>query len=100
VKDRKFWFSWAEKTSSLSFAERGSVTRFFASGFIHELSSPKPLKIALGPFDFFRKFVEIFTSQCAPPVSKTPAVNNWNNIRLLTPSSELEGKNLPICYLY
>ena len=60
-----------------------------------------------------------------PPVSMTPAVNfatsspcvvdtggkfaagvidtganNWNNIRLHTPESELEGKNLYICLLY
>jgi hypothetical protein len=26
--------------------------------------------------------------------------NNGNNIRLLTPESELEGKNLYICFLY
>jgi hypothetical protein len=32
-----------------------------------------------------------------PPVSTTPAANNGNNIRLQTPSSELEGKNLYIC---
>jgi hypothetical protein len=28
-----------------------------------------------------------------PPVSLTPVANNWNNIRLQTPESELEGKN-------
>jgi hypothetical protein len=32
-----------------------------------------------------------------PPVSMSPAANNWNNIRLLTPSCELEGKKLSIC---
>jgi hypothetical protein len=32
-----------------------------------------------------------------PPVSTTPAANNRNNIRLLTPESKLEGKNL---YIY
>jgi hypothetical protein len=31
------------------------------------------------------------------PVSMTPVANNGNNIRLQTPSSELEGKNLSIC---
>jgi hypothetical protein len=31
-----------------------------------------------------------------PPVSITMVANSWNNIRLLTPLSELEGKN----YLY
>ncbi len=35
-----------------------------------------------------------------PPVSTTPAANNGNNIRLLTPESELEGKNLYIGFLY
>ena len=34
-----------------------------------------------------------------PPVS-TPVANNGNNIRLLTPESELEGKNLYIGFLY
>jgi hypothetical protein len=33
-------------------------------------------------------------------VSLTPVANNWNNIRLQTPESELEGKNLYICFLY
>jgi hypothetical protein len=31
-----------------------------------------------------------------PPVSMTPVANNGNNIRLLTPYSELEGKNVTI----
>jgi hypothetical protein len=35
-----------------------------------------------------------------PPVSITPVANNGNNIRLQTPKSELEGKNLYICFLY
>jgi hypothetical protein len=35
-----------------------------------------------------------------PPVSLTPVANNWINIRLQTPESELEGKNLYICFLY
>jgi hypothetical protein len=34
-----------------------------------------------------------------PLVLLTP-VANWNNIRLQTPESELEGKNLYICFLY
>ncbi len=33
-------------------------------------------------------------------VSLTPVANNGNNIRLQTPESELEGKNLHICFLY
>jgi hypothetical protein len=35
-----------------------------------------------------------------PPVSLTPVANNWNNIRLQTTESELECKNLYICFLY
>jgi hypothetical protein len=35
-----------------------------------------------------------------PPVSLTPVANNGNNIWLQTPESELEGKNLYICFLY
>ncbi len=43
--------------------------RFFALGFFHESSSPKPLKITLGSFQtFFKKCAEIFTSQGPPPV--------------------------------
>ncbi len=34
------------------------------------------------------------------PVSLTPVANNGNNIRLQIPESELEGKNLYICFLY
>jgi hypothetical protein len=35
-----------------------------------------------------------------PPVSTKPAANNWNNIRLQKPESELEGKNVYICFLF
>ena len=35
-----------------------------------------------------------------PPVSVPPVANNGNNIRLLTPESELEGKILCIGFLY
>jgi hypothetical protein len=34
---------------------RDSVTRFFAPGFFHESSSPKPLEMALGKFHIFSK---------------------------------------------
>jgi hypothetical protein len=30
----------------------------------------------------------------------TPVANNRNNIRLQIPESEIEGKNLYICFLY
>jgi hypothetical protein len=67
---------------------KGSVTRFFASGFLHESPSPKPLKVTLGSFRFFRKFAEIFTSQGAPPLSTTPVAN-------LPPMSRTPAANLP-----
>ncbi len=35
-----------------------------------------------------------------PPVLLTPVSNNGNNIRLQTSESELEGKNLYICFLF
>ncbi len=35
-----------------------------------------------------------------PPVSLTPVANNGNNIRLQTHESELEGKNVYLCFLY
>jgi hypothetical protein len=80
------------------------------------------MKITLGLFEFFKKFAEIFTSQGTPLVSTTPAANlppvpatpvaNFTlllttpvanlpliigtNIRLLTPKSELEEKNVSI----
>jgi hypothetical protein len=41
-------------------------------------SPPKPLKITLDHFKFFRKFAKIFASQGAPPVSTTPVANNQN----------------------
>ncbi len=63
----------------------------FASDFFHNSSSLKPLKITLGSFQIFRKFLDIFAGQGAPLVSTifpsvltTPLANNGNNIRLLT----------------
>jgi hypothetical protein len=44
-------------TESLSTFKMDSVTRFFASGFFHESSSPKPMKIKLGSFQTFSKFL-------------------------------------------
>jgi hypothetical protein len=35
-----------------------------------------------------------------PPVQLRPVAINGNNIRLQIPESELEGKNLYICFLY
>ncbi len=76
---------------------KGTVSRdFFTSGFFHESVSPQPQSIPLGPFQIFSKIREIFASKGAPPVSTTPAANNGNNIRLLRPLSELEGKNVSI----
>ncbi len=50
----------------------------------------------MGHFKFFKKFAEIFASQGAAPVSTTPAANNGNTIRLLTPESELPKKNIDL----
>ncbi len=37
--------------------------------------TPHPRVFRLDRFEFFRKFAEIFASQCAPPVSTTPVAN-------------------------
>jgi hypothetical protein len=62
---------------------------------------PKPLKRTLGSFRFFLKF----RSRCTTGINDTAGVvdtggNNRNKIRLVTPYSQLEGKNLLICKLY
>jgi hypothetical protein len=59
-------------------------------------------KFASGVNDAGGKLPPVSTTPAAnlPPVSLTPVANNGNNIRLLTPESELEGKNLYICFLY
>ncbi len=55
---------------------KGTASRdFLPQLFFHEPSSPKRLKIKLGPFQFFQIFSEKFASQGAPSVSTTPAVN-------------------------
>jgi hypothetical protein len=54
---------------------KGQCHEIFASGFFHELSPPKPLKITLGSLRLFRKFAEVFASQGAPTVSMTPVAN-------------------------
>jgi hypothetical protein len=61
--------------SILASSVNGSAKRFFASGFYHESSSPKPLQITQGNFEFFQKFAEIFPRPDAPPVSTTPVAN-------------------------
>ncbi len=56
-------------------------------------------KFAAGVNDTGGKLPPVSMTPAAnlPPVSKTPVANNGNNIRLLIPQSELEGKNLFIC---
>ncbi len=49
---------------------KGTVSRDFLL-----LVSPQPQSIPLGLFRIFRKFVEIFASQGAPPVSTTPVLH-------------------------
>ena len=55
-------------------------------------------KFAAGIVDTGGKLPPVSTTPAAnlPPVSLTPVANNWNNIRLQTPESELEGKNVSI----
>jgi hypothetical protein len=49
---------------------KGQCHEIFSFRFFHESSSPKPLKITLGTFqNVWQKFVDIFASQGAPPVS-------------------------------
>jgi hypothetical protein len=49
-----------------------SVTRFFASGFFHESSSPKSLKITLGSFQIFPKIQgDTHKSRCTTSIIKT-----------------------------
>ncbi len=59
-------------------------------------------KFAAGVNDAGGKLPPVSTTPAAnlPLLSFTPVANNGNNIRLLTPKSELEGKNLYICFLY
>ncbi len=57
-------------------AWRDSITRFFASDFFHESSSPKPLKIILGSFQMFSKISrDIRNSGKLPLLLMTPAAN-------------------------
>jgi hypothetical protein len=90
---------------------KGTVSRdFLHLVFFMNQFPPSPRVFHLDRFDCFRKFAEIFASQCAPPVSTTPVANistifasvvdtggklppvsttpvanNGNNIRLQTP---------------
>ncbi len=59
-------------------------------------------KFAAGVNDAGGKLPPVSTTPAAnlPPVSLTAVANNGNNIRLQTPESELEGKNLYLCFLY
>jgi hypothetical protein len=59
-------------------------------------------KFAAGDNDAAGKLPPVSTTPAAnlPPVSLTPVANSGNNIRLQTPESELEGKNVYICFLY
>ncbi len=53
-----------------------SVTRYFASGFFHESSSPKPPKITSGSFQIFSKIRrDIQMRKGALPVSMKPVAN-------------------------
>ncbi len=53
----------------------GQCHEIFDFRFFYELVSPKTLSVLLGPFRFFRKFLEVFAAQGAPavPVAKFAA---------------------------
>ncbi len=59
-------------------------------------------KFATGVNDAGGKLPPVSTTPAAnlPPVSLIPVAKNGNNIRLQTHESELEGKNLYLCFLY
>jgi hypothetical protein len=59
-------------------------------------------KFAAGVKDAGGNLPPVSTTPAAnsPLVSLTPLPNNGNNNRLQTPESELERKNLDICFLY
>ncbi len=66
----------AQVTSKCGLHLKGQCTRFFASGFFQESSSPKPLKITKESFRTFLKIRgDIFACEGAPPVSTTPVAN-------------------------
>jgi hypothetical protein len=55
---------------------KGTVSRdFILLVFFMNQFPPSPRVFHLDRFEFFRKFVEIFASQGAPPVSTTPVAN-------------------------
>ncbi len=70
--------------------------RFFASGFFHESSSLKHLKIAWGSFQIFSKILwDIRKSRCSTGINDTGG-KFGNSIRLLHFKVNLKEKN----YLY
>jgi hypothetical protein len=51
---------------------KGQCHEIVASGFFHESSSPKPLKIALGSFQIFSKILgDIRKSRCSTSINDT-----------------------------
>jgi hypothetical protein len=71
--------------------ERDRVTRFLASDFFNESSSPKPLKIALGTYiDFFSKIRgDIRKSGCTTGINDTDG-------KFATCINDTRGKKLVI----
>jgi hypothetical protein len=68
---------------------KGTVSRdFLLLVFFMDQLPPSPRVFHLDRFEFFRKFAEIFVSQCAPPVSTTPVAN-------LPPVSTTPAAKLP-----
>ncbi len=64
--------------NTVDFGLKGQCPKTFCFRFFHESSSPKPLKITLGSFQFFGKFAEIFASQGAPHAGINDTVGKFS----------------------
>ncbi len=80
-------------------AERDSVTRIFTSGFFHQsVYPPAPESPNWTVSNFFENLWR-YSQIKVDHRCRWQTANNWDNIRLQTPESELEGKNIYI-YIY
>jgi hypothetical protein len=52
---------------------KGHCHKIFTSGFVNEWSYPGPLAIPVAPYNFCRKFANIFAAQGAPQISMIQA---------------------------
>ncbi len=94
---------------------KGQCHKIFCLSFFSWITFPQApdnnIRIISNFFENSRRYSQVkvhhryqrHRRQILPPVPLvllTPVANNWNNIRLQIPESELEGKNLYICFLY